>query len=236
MDTLTNTNGKVKSKRGERSLKIGPEVNGLRALALTTNGETVSYYLKEIPVDFGRGFQLDKFYTEEANEDDRQYHVHLDKELGDSCTCKGFVLCPQVQAHRRGENSRGAGQGVTHKRKGRAGNGSPSLLEGAPMLIRHATPLRNLASIRRVGLLTGKSQGRRKAVWLHTASKSTWAVLHTVKRHGGKVENVVILEIDVPRSWLRRSRRGLRYSIRDVPATRIRRVIRFAELAGPVAA
>jgi hypothetical protein len=101
--------------------------------------------------------------------------------------------------------------------------------------LRHATLKRNLASIRRLGLLTAKSQGKRKVVWLHTASKSEWATLHTVKRHGGRVENVVILEIDVPRHWLRRSRRGLRYSTRDVPAKRIRRVIDFAELSGAAA-
>jgi hypothetical protein len=104
------------------------------------------------------------------------------------------------------------------------------------MLLRHATPIRNQSSIQRLGLLTSKSQGRRKVVWLHTASKSEWATLHTVKRHGGRVEEVVILEIDVPRTWLRRAHRGLRYSIRDIPAKRIRRVITFADLAGPVAA
>jgi hypothetical protein len=72
---------------------------------------------------------------------------------------------------------------------------------------------------------------------LITASKSEWAVLHVVERHAGRVENIVILELGVPRSWLRRSRRGLRYSIRNVPASRIRRVITFAELAAsPVAA
>jgi hypothetical protein len=102
MNTLTHTNAKVKtSKRGERALRISDAVDGLRALALTKDGATVSYYLKEIPVDFGRGFQLDKFYTEQADEDERTYHVHLDKELGDSCTCKGFVYrskCKHVDA------------------------------------------------------------------------------------------------------------------------------------------
>lgn len=102
MNTLTHTNGNVKtSKRGARSLRISDAVDGLRALALTKDGATVNYYLKEIAVDFGRGFQLDKFYTEGAGEDDRTYHVHLDKELGDSCTCKGFVFrskCKHVDA------------------------------------------------------------------------------------------------------------------------------------------
>jgi hypothetical protein len=87
----------------------------------------------------------------------------------------------------------------------------------------------------RRGLLRSKSQGRRKVVWLHSPSKSEWATLHVVKRHGGRVENVVILEIDVPLSCLRRSRRGLRYSLCDVPAERIHRVVTFDQLAGPSA-
>jgi hypothetical protein len=102
MNTVTHTNATVKtSKRGERSLQVRDAVNGLRALALTKDGATVSYYLKEIPVDFGRGLQLDKFYTEGVGEDDRTYHVHLDKELGDSCTCRGFIYrsrCKHVDA------------------------------------------------------------------------------------------------------------------------------------------
>ena len=56
-----------------------------------------------------------------------------------------------------------------------------------------------------------------------------------IKRHGGRVETTVVLEVDVPRSWLRRSRRGLWYSTRDVPPGRIRRLFCFAELAGPSA-
>jgi len=36
--------------------------------------------------------------------------------------------------------------------------------------------------------------------------------------------------------WLRRNRKRLWYSIRDIPADRIRRALRFAELAGASAA
>jgi hypothetical protein len=46
----------------------------------------------------------------------------------------------------------------------------------------------------------------------------------------------VILEIDVPRSWLRRSKRGLWHTLREVPPEQFGRIITFAELAGPVAA
>jgi hypothetical protein len=101
------------------------------------------------------------------------------------------------------------------------------------MLLRHATLARNLASICRVGLLTSKSQGKLPAVWLHSPSCSAWAGWHTVRRHGGRIEGVVILEINVPRSWLRRSKPGLWYCLRDIPPERIRGVVTFAALAGP---
>jgi hypothetical protein len=99
------------------------------------------------------------------------------------------------------------------------------------MLLRHATLLRKLPSIARRGLLCSKSQGLRKVVWLHAAAKSSWAALHTVKRHGGRVEQVIILEMDVPRAWLKRSRRGLWYSTRDIPPGRVKRVVAFEDYA-----
>src|SRR5205814_3415717 len=102
---------------------------------------------------------------------------------------------------------------------------------GRTMLLRHATLIRNLPNIQRHGLLCSKSKGRLKAVWLATREKSSWAALHVVERHGGRIEAVVTLEVDVPRSWLRRSRKGLWYSTRDIPPERIRRLFGFVELA-----
>ena len=101
------------------------------------------------------------------------------------------------------------------------------------MLLRHATLRRNLPSIRRSGLLCSKSQGRRPVVWLHSPGKSSWAVLHTIRRHGGRAEGVVIIEVNVPRKWLRRSRKRLWYCKRDISPERFGRLITFAELAGP---
>src|SRR5258707_1055856 len=97
-------------------------------------------------------------------------------------------------------------------------------------------PPRNLSSILRAGLLTSKSRGRLPVVWLHAAGKTPWAILHTVKRHGGRIETVVVIEVDVPRPWLRRSRRGLWFCLRDVPPGRIRRLIDFGQVAGTSAA
>ena len=101
------------------------------------------------------------------------------------------------------------------------------------MRLRHATPARNLNSILRSGLLCSYSKGKRPVVWACSPAHSSAAVLHVIKRHGGRVESTVVLELDVPRSWLRRSaRRRVWYSPRDIPPGRIRRVLCFAELAG----
>ena len=45
------------------------------------------------------------------------------------------------------------------------------------------------------------------------------------------MEAVPTLEVDVPRSWLRRSRKGLWDCPRDIPPGRIRLLLGFVELA-----
>ena len=101
MASLTKTAAKGKGKV-QRSVRIGAAVNGVRGLVITdSKGERCGYSLREIPVDFGRGYQLDKFEMEQADENDCTYHVHLDAELGDSCTCKGFCYrskCKHIDA------------------------------------------------------------------------------------------------------------------------------------------
>jgi hypothetical protein len=54
---------------------------------------------------------------------------------------------------------------------------------------------------------------------------------HTVRRHGGRGQDVVVLEVDVPRSWLRKSRRGLWYCVKDIPPVRIVGVVDFHDLS-----
>jgi hypothetical protein len=104
------------------------------------------------------------------------------------------------------------------------------------MILRHATPARNLNSILRGGLLCSHSRGRLPVVWACSPARSSWVVLHVIRRHGGRVESTVVLEIEVPRRWLRRSKRGLWYCPRDIAPERIRRVLSFAELVGACAA
>jgi hypothetical protein len=57
------------------------------------------------------------------------------------------------------------------------------------------------------------------------------AAADDVRRHGGRIAQVVILEIDVPGSWRRRSKKGLWYCPGDVPPERIRGMITFGELS-----
>jgi hypothetical protein len=104
------------------------------------------------------------------------------------------------------------------------------------MLLRHATPARNVNSILRRGLLAAKSEGKRAAVWLCSAANALWAAYHTVGRHGGRIESVVVLEVDVPRSWLRRHRKGLFYVPRDIPPERIRGAATYGRLSESPAA
>jgi hypothetical protein len=84
-----------------------------------------------------------------------------------------------------------------------------------------------------LGQLLLREKGRLPVVWLHAPSKTPWAMLHTVKRHGGRIEAVAVIELNGPRRWLRKSRRGLWYCRRDIPAFRYRKASNFAELAGP---
>jgi hypothetical protein len=99
------------------------------------------------------------------------------------------------------------------------------------MRLRHATLKPNLPSIDKHGLLCSKSEGKKKVVWLHIASRSAWAAVHTVRRHGNRIENVVVIEVEVPRSWLRRSKKGLWYCKRDIPPERFRGRIGFNEFS-----
>ena len=77
------------------------------------------------------------------------------------------------------------------------------------MKLYHATPTANLDSIRREGLDPNRSKGRESLVWLHTASRREWAILHTTQKHKCEVSEVAIIEVDVPRFRLRRRWRGL---------------------------
>lgn len=77
------------------------------------------------------------------------------------------------------------------------------------MKLYHATLKSNLESIRTEGLDPNRSKGKEVVVWLHTASRRDWAILHIIQRHKCEVSDVIVIEVSVPRPKLRRRWRGL---------------------------
>jgi hypothetical protein len=101
----------------------------------------------------------------------------------------------------------------------------------------HATPRRNLTSIICRGLLTAMSQGALAGVWLCEEGRQHWACMHAVRRHGGRIEDVIVVKVAVPRDWLRRhgNHNGLWRCTQDVAPQRFRGCRGFRELsASPV--
>ena len=87
------------------------------------------------------------------------------------------------------------------------------------MKLYHTTTAANLTSIREQGLLVSKADAtaKIKAVWLATSSNRAWAVLHTLKKHKVTLDNVAVIEVDVPRAMLQRFRKGFWYCTHNVP-------------------
>lgn len=87
---------------------------------------------------------------------------------------------------------------------------------------RHATLRQSLPRILAEGLDPQRATGTQSLVWLHTPSRTPWAIAHTMRRHRGDVAEIVILDVQVPRSWLRRAGRGLWVCDRIIPPERLR--------------
>ena len=102
MATLTETPKSRKVSSSVRSLRISDPINGVRTLVITRDGDRVFYTLRELAVDFGRGFRLDKCAGGTGSDREADsYDVHLDDALGHSCTCKGWCYkakCKHVDA------------------------------------------------------------------------------------------------------------------------------------------
>jgi hypothetical protein len=78
----------------ERRVNISRPVNGNFAIHMTIGtGEKAQhfgYYLQPIAADFGLGFHVEKFSTEQVEGEPVEYDVHIDTQRGyHSCTCKG---------------------------------------------------------------------------------------------------------------------------------------------------
>jgi hypothetical protein len=96
--------------------------------------------------------------------------------------------------------------------------------------LRHATPAGNLRSILSTGLDPARAQGKLRAVWLHSPSRSTWAVAHVSDRH--QARSVHVLSVRIPRSWLVRRRSGIWSCKRHIPARLVSSVVLPFALVG----
>ena len=75
----------------QRTLNVKPAACGIRQVTITDKGVTKNYWLSEIPTDFGRGFEFERFASEDCEPDERRYHSHLDSEMGHTCSCKAGI-------------------------------------------------------------------------------------------------------------------------------------------------
>lgn len=99
------------------------------------------------------------------------------------------------------------------------------------MLLYHATHKANALPIGRQGVSTDHSQGAVQAVWGVEGSMKWWAMVHCVRRHGGDIRDVVVLEIDTQDTPVHRFRGGLWYSLHTWHPSQVRRVLTFEELS-----
>ena len=77
------------------------------------------------------------------------------------------------------------------------------------MILYHATLKSNLDSINAKGIDPEFSQGKESVIWLHTAGRREWAILHTQKRHNCALDDIIVITVKIPRGWIRRRRTGL---------------------------
>jgi len=90
----------------------------------------------------------------------------------------------------------------------------PSRFAGFTPLF-HVTHADNVQRIKRYGLETAFARGR-KRIWLCTEKRLAWALNHVPASHGHRSEEYVILQVFVPSSDLRRARKGIFTTDRNV--------------------
>lgn len=99
------------------------------------------------------------------------------------------------------------------------------------VVLRHATPARNIPSILARGLDPAFSRGMLRVCWLHTSSRTTWAIPHVAERHQPDQGTIVVLKVAVPRRWLCRRDKGTWACDRVIAPSKIVSVLHPAAVA-----
>ena len=77
------------------------------------------------------------------------------------------------------------------------------------MKLYHTTLKANLDSITENGIDPSFSKGAESVIFLHTRSRTEWAILHIATRYNAALEDIIVIEVNVPRSALSSGHRGL---------------------------
>lgn len=90
------------------------------------------------------------------------------------------------------------------------------------MKIYHATHRDNVTGCLRAGMKADLATGRTPAVWGCTRQFIEAAVLHAANKRKVRLRDIVVLELDVPRKWVKRfCVPGMVYVPCDVPRERV---------------
>ena len=85
----------------------------------------------------------------------------------------------------------------------------------------HVTHRGLLPSIRHSGLLPSRSRGAFKRTWLTGWDTLPWALRHVQEHHEWCSDDLIVLRVAVPETWLVSPRRGIYWLTRRIPRTYI---------------
>ena len=77
------------------------------------------------------------------------------------------------------------------------------------MKLYHTTLKSNLESITEKGIDPSFARDAEKVIYLHTRSRTEWAILHIGKRYNATLEDIIVIVVNVPRSKRSRTHQGL---------------------------
>ena len=84
------------------------------------------------------------------------------------------------------------------------------------MKLYHVTRRDNLPSILADGLDPERARGKRKSVWGVTAGQVQWALVHVLAKpwnRDARLSDLVVIELSLPRSAVRRYHRTIWYTV-----------------------
>lgn len=92
------------------------------------------------------------------------------------------------------------------------------------MKLYHVTPAINIDGIMQHGINPAYSTGKRRVAWFHTQSRQAWALLHISRHQRHDVNKMLLLTVEIPRSYLTRRRFGIWTTDKPITPDRIKNI------------